>query len=311
MADQPATPDVRARLPIRPLTLGGAAVLAIAYVCILVFAPLDAERLGLFWPFSALGLAGALVANSTGVGGGVVFVPAFSMLRETGVMALSPAQAVGISFAIQCFGMSVGSLTWLNRFYRPEAAGGDALLRPMLWRILGLVLLTGLPMLLLMQHIIAVDADFAFLLFKLFSIGLGSALLVQLALTGKDAPDRTGLARMDLIAIPLIGLAGGTATAMFSVGIGELLALYLFLRRFPLDICVATAVIGSAISVLTGLGLHIQAQNLVWEILVFAAPAVMLGGFLARRLAHWLGAFRLKFATGIWIIASSAILLLM
>lgn len=311
MSKTSSTGTTGGRFPIRPFTWCAAAVLAAAYIGMAVLAPKDAGQILAFWPFSFLGLAGALVANSTGVGGGVVFVPAFSMLRESGVMDLGPEQAIGISFAIQCFGMSVGSLTWLNRFYRPEAAGGDALLRPLLWRILALTLVTALPSLLLMQYLVAVDADVAFILFKLFSIGLGSALLLQLALSRHQGGNHTSLSRFDGPAILLIGLCGGAATAMFSVGVGELLALYLFLRRFPLDICVSTAVIGSAISVLTGIGFHVSAGNLVWEILLFAAPAVMLGGFLARRLAHWLGAVRLKLATGIWIVASSSALLLM
>ena len=310
MTETPRAGTARGRFPIRPVTLLAAAALTAAYLAMAFLAPKDTGQLRAFWPFSFLGLAGALVANSTGVGGGVVFVPAFSMLRESGVMDLSPAQAVGISFAIQCFGMTVGSLTWLNRFYRPEAAGGDALLRPLLWRILGLTLLTAIPTLLLMQYLVAVDARLAFVLFKLFSIALGSALLAQLALSRHKGGDHTSLSPFDPPAILLIGLCGGAATAMFSVGVGELLALYLFLRRFPLDICVSTAVIGSAISVLIGVAFHIEQDNLVWEILLFAAPAVMIGGFLARRLAHWLGAVRLKLATGIWIVASSTILLL-
>lgn len=298
-----------ARLPIRAVTIGISTLLALTYASILAFAPYDPEQLAGFWPFGGLGLAGALVANSTGVGGGVVFVPAFALLRETGIVDLPPEQAVGISFAIQCFGMSAGALTWLNRFYRLESVGSEALLRPVLWSVLARVLVTGLPTLLVMQYFIAVDADLAFLLFKLFSIILGAALLMQLAFSRYTGGDRTTLDRIDQIAIPLIGVAGGSATAMFSVGTGELLALYLFLRRFPLDICVSTAVIASSISVLTGLGLHLNAGHLVWEVLIFAAPAVMLGGFLARRLAHWLGAVRLKLATGLWIIGSSAYLL--
>lgn len=297
------------RLTVRAITIAAATLLVLSYVGILAFAPYDPAELGGFWPFGGLGLAGALVANSTGVGGGVVFVPAFALLRENGIVDLPPDQAVGISFAIQCFGMSVGALTWLNRFYRPESVGGDALLRPVLWSVLARVLATGLPALLVMQHFIAVDADLAFLLFKLFSIVLGGALLLQLAFSRYSGGDRTTLDQIDRIAILLIGIAGGSATAMFSVGTGELLALYLFLRRFPLDICVSTAVIASSISVLTGLGLHLHAGHLIWEVLIFAAPAVMLGGFLARRLAHWLGAVRLKLATGIWIIGSSAYLL--
>lgn len=309
MTSTHATEKHPAPLPIRAVTVSAATLLVLAYASTLAFAPYDPAELTEFWPFGGLGLAGALVANSTGVGGGVVFVPAFALLRENGIVDLPPDQVVGVSFAIQCFGMSVGALTWLNRFYRPESVGGNALLRPVLWSVLARVLVTGLPSLLVMQYFIAIDADLAFLLFKLFSILLGGALLLQLAFARYDGGDRTNLDRIDRIAISLIGIAGGSATAMFSVGIGELLALYLFLRRFPLDICVSTAVIASSISVLAGLGFHLHADHLVWEVLIFAAPAVMLGGFLARRLAHWLGAVRLKLATGFWIIGSSAYLL--
>ena len=94
------------------------------------------------------------------------------------------------------------------------------------------------------------------------------------------------LSQMDIWALAGIGILGGGATAMFSVGVGELMALYLFLRRFPLEVCVPPAVIVSALSVLSGTPYHLFNGDLVFEILVFAAPAVMLGGFLARRLAH-------------------------
>lgn len=296
---------------IRLAVIVGLALLALAYGMVWWLGQPDTGAFSSFWPFSILGVFGALVANSTGVGGGVVFVPAFSMLRESGVMEISPHQAVGISFAIQCFGMSVGSLTWLNRFHSHEAGPVEIAHRPTLWRIVGLVLLFALPSLLVTQRVVAVDADLAFLLFKLFSIGLGAALLVQLFVLSHKAQPRETLTRVDFVALVGLAVAGGAATAMFSVGVGELLALYLFLRRFPVDICVSTAVVCSAISVLTGVVFHIQSGHLIAEILVFAAPAVMLGGFLARRLAHWLGAFRLKLGTALWIIGSSLVLLVL
>ena len=56
--------------------------------------------------FTFLGILGAVFANATGAGGGVVFVPFFNQ------MGLSPSATVATSFAIQCFGMTAGAVTW-------------------------------------------------------------------------------------------------------------------------------------------------------------------------------------------------------
>ncbi|WP_291844772.1 sulfite exporter TauE/SafE family protein [Maricaulis sp.] len=297
------------RLRVRTLTLICLGLLVLAYLCVLNLAAGDWPALTGLWPLSFVGLAGALVANSTGVGGGVVFVPVFSALRETGLLDLAPLQTVGVSFSIQCFGMSVGALTWLNRYYRPDVRPDEIAHRPVVGRIVMMSLLTGLPALLATQYLARIDGELAFLLFKLFSIALGCALIVQIILLRGPHAEREELERLDRILIPLMGLAGGAATALFSVGIGELLALTLFLRRFPVDICVSTAVIVSAVTVWTGSLYHFEAGHLEWGVLVFAAPAVAVGGFLARRLAHALGGLRLKLMTAIWIIGSSAALL--
>lgn len=282
--------------------------LIVSYAAILALVS-DSEGLFDFSPFAAVGLFGALIANSTGVGGGVVFVPAFSLLRETGVMDVSPAQTIGVSFAIQCFGMSTGAVTWLNRF-RGQHENPEMQCRT---QLLGLAILVVTPFSLLSlwftQYAIQPDPRLAFFLFKLFSIALGLALLLQVLIGRQSSGERQSFSAKDIITLGLIGGAGGAATALFSVGVGELMALYLFLRRFPLDVCIASAVIVSALTVLAATPYHLSAGNVVFEILVFAAPAVVLGGFLARRLAHWLGAFRLKLGTAIWITVSSSILI--
>ncbi len=291
------------------MLIGGAlSLLVSAYLAIWIFGRPDLESLGSFWSFFGVGLLGALIANSTGVGGGVVFVPAFSMLRETGVMDLSPSQTVGVSFAIQCFGMSVGSLTWLNRLQTvPDGATSS--------RARTTIILICAPLsigaLLFTQLVIQPDPAFAFILFKAFSIILGITLLLQLLMSKNRTERPAELTQTDIWALAGIGILGGGATAMFSVGVGELMALYLFLRRFPLEVCVPPAVIVSALSVLSGTPYHLLSGDLVFEILVFAAPAVMLGGFLARRLAHFLGALKLKLYASIWIIASSLVLIAM
>ncbi|MEE2526839.1 sulfite exporter TauE/SafE family protein [Hyphobacterium sp. HN65] len=285
-------------------------LLCLAYGGIVYFAAAAGPLLA-FSPFAAIGLFGALVANSTGVGGGVVFVPAFSMLRETGIMDVSPAQTIGVSFAIQCFGMTTGSLTWLNRYRKTPVTDRAANGQDRLWLVIALVLPLSLASMLATQYLARPDPLLSFLLFKIFSIGLGTALLLQLFLSRGNHRARVRFEQADYLALATIGLAGGVATALFSVGVGELMALYLFLRRFPLELTVASAVIVSAISVVAGVPYHLLSGNLVSEILLFAAPAVVLGGFLAPRLAVWLGAFRLKLGAGLWIVISSAALIAM
>ena len=301
-------PSVRTN-PVRLFTLTCLALLALAYIAVLTLSASDWPQIASLWPISVVGLAGALVASSTGVGGGVVFVPVFSALREAGLLDLGPMQTVGVSFSIQCFGMSVGALTWLNRYYRPDVRPDEVAHRPVVGRIVMMTLATGLPALLATQYLARINGEFAFLLFKLFSIALGCALIIQVILLRGPHAERESLERLDLVLIPLMGLVGGAATALFSVGIGELLALTLFLRRFPVDISVSTAVIVSAVTVWTGSLYHLDAGHLDWGVLVFAAPAVAAGGFLARRLAHALGGLRLKQMTAIWIIGSGSALL--
>ena len=53
-----------------------------------------------------MGIFGAIAANGTGSGGGVVFIPVFSFLN------LNHNEAVATSLAIQCIGMSIGATVW-------------------------------------------------------------------------------------------------------------------------------------------------------------------------------------------------------
>ena len=60
------------------------------------------------WYFFLIGVLAATVANSTGAGGGIVFLPVFTLL------GLSVTESLATSFAIQCFGMTAGGLSWLQ-----------------------------------------------------------------------------------------------------------------------------------------------------------------------------------------------------
>ena len=65
----------------------------------------------------------------------------------------------------------------------------------------------------------------------------------------------------------------------------------------------------SSVSVIAGMVWHIEAGTIQWEVVLLAGPAAALGGFLARPIALWLGARRLKSLDGAWIVLSAFYLL--
>ena len=76
--------------------IGGGILLA-AYVLLWLFVPYQAVLLEKLWFLPGIGVIGAIIANTSGTGGGVVFVPVFNALREWSVMDLAPLQIVGVS----------------------------------------------------------------------------------------------------------------------------------------------------------------------------------------------------------------------
>lgn len=285
-------------------TLAGALALAAGYLAVLVFKAPPPEELIRAWFLTPLGLFGAIIANSTGTGGGVVFIPAFNFLNHSGLMVLTQTNIVASSFLIQCFGMSVGSLKWLSRLR------GQVRQLVIVRDICLPVLAGGLPALLLTQRLVSVDPETVLLIFKAFSIVVGLYLLASLLANRADTEGGQFDPGAERWMLAAIGVAGGSLTAFFSVGIGELLALYLFIRRVPVAVAVAPAVIVSAISVLAGAIWHLQMDTVNWTIVTLAVPGAMLGGYIASGIALAVGAFRLKLAASLWIVGSSLWLIL-
>lgn len=299
------------RVPPGRIVLIGGAALLFAYVALWALVPVSPALLGSLWFLPAVGLVGAIIANTSGTGGGVVFVPVFNALRELDVMALSPLQVVGVSMAIQSFGMSMGALRWTDRLlHQPEPKVLEARVRTRDFALVVLcVLALSLPGMLLTQRLASLDQHAVLLAYKGFSILLGSALILATWTVNARRQERERLAKADLFVLVAIGLVGGPITALFSVGVGELVALYLFIRHYPVLLCTGAACVISAISVIAGAVWHVEAGTIQWEVVLLAAPAAMLGGFLARPVALWLGAKRLKTLDGAWIVLSALYLL--
>jgi uncharacterized membrane protein YfcA len=268
-----------------------------AWGAMIFFAPLPLIDLAEYVLFSLVGLLGAIFANTTGAGGGVVFIPLFNQLDFT------DAQSIATSFAIQCFGMTAGAITWWHH-YKTEKTS----LR--LW--------TGFKRIITIASIASclglwVIYDFGrsdiihppaslHQNFSWFSLCLGLFILATVFLL-KPTRERSQLALVDWFFLILIGFLGGALTAWLSVGVGELIAIYLIIRRFDINMAVAAAVIISAISVWAAIWQHTLINfQVFWQVVLFAGPSAVLGGILARTLVGYLSATRLKLFFAFWLL---------
>ncbi len=262
-----------------------------------------------FWPtgaieliqdygiFFALGLVGALVANSTGAGGGVIFIPFFAAIGFTSI------EAVGTSMAIQCFGMTAGATAWLKTIQKsPQAfACKISVVRKMLI-ISGPATIVGV---LSGQYLIPLPDIEISDIFRYFSISFG---VILFAYTWKNrlliVEDTHNLKCSGWIAITLCCIIGGVVTSWISVGVGEGVALLLFFLGFSPLLAVAIGVYTSAISVLCGVIHHLLLGSVSFEVLLFAGQAALIGGYVARHITAKLGSFYLKLFFALWIFIS-------
>ena len=285
------------------------------YLSILLFATYDPQLIGQLWFLPGIGMLAAVIANTSGTGGGVVFVPVYNALREHGIMTLDPLRVTAASMAIQSFGMTVGGLRWTERLLDQPAAVASATevrVRPRDYALVILaVLALSLPAMWAMQRLTAVDGHLILLGYKGFSIFLGLALIITTWTVNNNRPERHRLELVDIAVLLLIAVPGGALTALFSVGVGELVALYLFIRHYPVLLCTGTACVISSVSALVGSIWHIQIGTMPWEIVLLAAPGAVFGAFLARPIALWLGARRLKTLDGTWIVLSAVYLIVL
>ena len=294
----------------RLVAIGGGILLAV-YAALWAIVDYDPHLISGLWFLPGIGVIGAIIANTSGTGGGVVFVPVFNAMREWGVMDLQPLQVVGVSMCIQSFGMTMGALRWTDRLYhQPAPEKLHATVRPRDFFTVALaVLALSLPAMLLTQRMTAFDQHAVLMGYKGFSIFLGLALIAATWTVNLQRAEKERLERKDLLVLLFLAIPGGVLTALFSVGVGELVALYLFIRHYPVLLCTGAACLISSVSVILGAIWHIDAGTIQWEVVLLAGPGAALGGFLARPIALWLGARRLKTLDGSWIVLSALYLL--
>lgn len=294
--DHPLTTDPQPGRPYKKHWLSSPGFLSLffgGWLLVLWAIPSTVSVLSDYYPFSFLGIIGAIFANSTGAGGGVVFIPMFNQL------GFSAEQAVATSFGIQCFGMTAGALTW-NHFYQHEKR--HLAHWPEFYRVIGLCAPCSIAGIWLVYGLDLPSWASLHTVFSYFSIVLGSALLVTV-LSSRYSGTVDQLKPLDQLMIALIGLAGGVLTAWLSVGVGEILALYLIFRRFDAGMAVAAAVVVSALTVWSAAPQHFYiAPNVYWQVILFAGPGAVLGGIFAKTLALWMSPRTLKIFFSLWVL---------
>ena len=245
-----------------------------------------------------IGIVAATIANSTGAGGGIVFLPIFIGL------GLSPAESLSTSITIQCFGMSSGALTWIS--YSKKEKVEYSRQWEYFYFIFPVSSLSACIGLFIAQVLMPHPPLDIELFFAIFSLLVGIIILLRTLKVKKEYKGRThALSKLEVTGLILLSFIGGSITNWLSIGIGEILLIYLILLGFRLNFAVASAVCVSAISVLFALPHHIFSNFISYEILTYAAPGALIGGILARTLATHLGAHKLKIATSVWIILSA------
>lgn len=248
--------------------------------------------------FTLLGGVGALFANATGAGGGVVFVPFFKQ------MDFSAQTTVATSFAIQCCGMTAGALTWWAFFRHQQSQSTD-------WQSLPRALLLTVPPAILGLLLVQFNpkwfggfasSDLLHSAFGVFSVLLALAILATVPLLKRQVFQHS-FGPLDTFCLPLVALIGGGITAWLSIGVGELVAVYLIMRGFNVTLAIACAVIVSAFSVWAGVVFHlVETHAVYWPVVLFAGAGAIIGGILAKRVVLKFSPKHLKMFFASWIL---------
>ena len=273
-----------------------------AWIILLLAQPSTLALIKNYGLFSGLGVVGAIFANATGAGGGVVFVPFFNYLM------FSPQSVVATSFAIQCCGMTAGALTWAT-YFRRQHRHDDY------WKALPSALMLSVPASIcgigfaqyssqstrLLEQFWG-GANNLHIAFGSFSILLAIAIFASIPLMKRTHFEKD-LSTKDLVLLPFIGFVGGIVTAWLSVGVGELVAVYLIIRGFNVTMSIAIAVILSAFTVWSSLPYHVFVSDaVVWQVVLFAGAGAIVGGMIAKYVVLGFSVQRLKLFFGMWVL---------
>lgn len=248
------------------------AVVVLVAAALVLFVAID-EPLALLrqnWIVTPVAFLAAAFANATALGGGFLFVPLFIY-----VYGLTPLIALKLSLATQAFGMSAGAIGWSRIFIDPIAV-----------LVGGLASLAGVAMGTL---VLQVPSEMIKPAFGWCSFAIFVALLLELRFGGGAHNHRITQLDWRLCGYAVAAFAGGVVTAWTAIGVGEFVAIYLlFVYGIRIEVSIATGVAILALDSILGLALHGVLGGIPWELLLFTAPGVLLGGYSGAKAGKFL-----------------------
>ena len=254
--------------------------------------------------FLLLGICGAIFANATGAGGGVIFIPAFSALGFT------PTEAISTSFLIQCFGMTAGSMTWCHYYFKQHHQDDSWQGFPVMVACCALFSISGFWT----SQFASLSAPVSLhVSFSVFSIVLGAIIIInsRKKTTQHSLTSFKNSALRDCMFLSGLSFVGGIITAWLSVGVGEIIVIYLMLRGYCTKLAIATGVVVSAMTVWSATPITLSADSVAnVEVLLFAGPGALLGGLIAKRIALFFSVFKLKIFFALWIMLTGLVMII-
>jgi uncharacterized membrane protein YfcA len=225
------------------------------------------DHLSSNWLFILVGFAGAIVGNSTAIGGGLVFIPVLIFGYQVPAVA-----ALKASIVTQAFGMTSGAFAWHGERKIPW--------RVVPWALPGLIIGSSISSLIIHPNAMLIKG-----LFGPVSIVLGSLLLVMLFRTSKEkAESWNGRAKAATVVASFIG---GLLTGWVAIGEGEIVAATLMLAfGFAAQSAIALGVVLLSLTSIYLASLHIFVLGGVpWDIAAFTVLGCVFGAQLAPALA--------------------------
>ena len=251
-------------------------VVLIAGLCTVWFSfedpSLILRRNGLITPVAVVAAA---FANATAVGGGFLFMPLFMF-----GFGLTAMPSLKLSLATQAFGMTSGMIGWSRQCL---------VIRAILLAAVG----SGLGMY-IGTYCWVLSSSLIKFVFGWASLLIGIVVLLE-HYYGSEAKRRCIEEDTLLKAVMFLLLCfiGGLVTAWISIGVGEVVAVYLLVvYRLRIDSSIASGVAALAISSILGLLFHVGLGGIEWQYLVFTVPGVVLGGRYGAKCGRWIESTR-------------------
>jgi hypothetical protein len=252
-----------------------------------------------YWYMLPIAILVATVAMASGVEGATFFAPIFIL-----ALRLPPEVAIGVGLITEAFGFASGLFAYARKRLIDYQLGGRLLLVTVPLALLGTWLSTGIPTGIL-KTILGGGLFTLALSFLRVPDHEGMAMLGR-AMEADHGPEReqTRLVTADNEEIwysvcnkiegSLISGIGALFMGMISTGLGEMNGFFLLQRcRIPSKVAVATSVLIVAVTALVASAGHFYAftqqgpetLNVVYSLVIFTIPGVIIGGQLGSAVA--------------------------